>query len=95
MTKDKLIELSKKLKLTPKPQVLDALSNLSEDLLKSVELIKNFQTDAKPMARIDETPISFLREDTPKPGLAKDKLLSNAPQVEGDFVAVPKGGNND
>ena len=95
MTKDKLIELSKNLKLRPKPEVLDALSHLSDDLLKSIDLIKNFETDAKPMARVDETPISFLREDIPQPGLSKDDLLSNAPQVEGDFVAVPKGGNND
>ena len=95
MTKDKLIELSKNLKLRPKPEVLDALSHLSDDLLKSIDLIKNFETDAKPMDRVDETPISFLREDVPKPGLSKEDLLSNAPQVEGDFVAVPKGGNND
>ncbi len=45
--------------------------------------------DAEGMARaVDDA--GRLREDEPRPSLAPDSLLGNAPRREGDFYAVPK-----
>lgn len=95
MQKEKLIELSKTIKITPKQKVIDSLDDLEHKLRNHIDLIEKFETDAEPMVRVDDQPISFLREDTPGETLNKEDILKNAPQTEGDFIVVPKGGNDD
>jgi aspartyl-tRNA(Asn)/glutamyl-tRNA(Gln) amidotransferase subunit C len=47
-------------------------------------------TDVPPMAQTLMPPSEVIREDAPKPSLAHESALKNAPDADEDFFKVPK-----
>lgn len=94
--KNILDELSKTLKFNVNKEVKEDIKNLYDDLIKDITHMQTINTDkVKPMVRICDEPITFLREDIVKPGLDKEIILSNAPHTEGDFIVINKRNSND
>lgn len=99
MFREKIKLQTQKLHLIPADNVLDGLEKDASKLNAQIDLLKTIDvTNVKPMVRIDETPISYLRED--EPGLTHDLLsqqqvLANAPLIEGEFIAIRRAAKND
>ena len=85
------------LKFENTKEVERQLSDLFYELSIDIEKMKNINTDnVKPMTRVDNSPINFLREDVVKfESLSKKQLLSNATSHDGDFIIINNGGSHD
>lgn len=91
MDKEKVRQVAKSIMFDIDDKVLDSLTEFFEEHLKAIDDLKSIDTEGVlPMTRIDNTPISFLREDTPEKALDKEKLLSNAGETFKGYVVVPK-----
>lgn len=96
MDKNRLKQISNSLKFEANDKVVKQIEDLYIDLEKKIEQMKSIDTDGvSPMSRIDDTPITFLREDVVGQPLPKETILNNASVTEGDFVVINKGGSND
>lgn len=96
MNKDEMIKIAKSINLIPTDDVIESLGNLFDGLNKDIESMRSIDTsNVKVMNFVDESPISFLREDIVGSHLDKKKLLENARYKNEDFVVIPKGGSND
>ena len=74
-------------------QLTDEESDLfAKQLDKTIEYVNKLNevdtTDVEPTAHVLSIDNVF-REDEPRPSLACDSLLRNAPEREGDFFRVP------
>ncbi len=91
MTKKLLKEIVKSLKLNPTEEVLNGLERDFKKIKGSFEELKKINVEnVKPMYRVDETPILFLREDTPVEGFTKEQVLHNAPTKDETFVTMKR-----
>ncbi|MBN0919253.1 Asp-tRNA(Asn)/Glu-tRNA(Gln) amidotransferase subunit GatC [[Mycoplasma] gypis] len=93
MEKAKMIKLANDLLFDVKEEVFELLNEEHENIKKQLTLLNKFNLDnIEPMTHINEAAIDFdlLREDEPKQGLAKDKLLDNAFDKDADFVKIRK-----
>jgi aspartyl-tRNA(Asn)/glutamyl-tRNA(Gln) amidotransferase subunit C len=96
MNKQKIIEISKSLKFKVDDKIAIEIEKTYKEFQEKFEKLKNINTDkVKPMTRIDETPIFFLREDIPKKGLSKEKFLKNAPSKDKNYVVINNKDLND
>ena len=60
------------------------------DVLKHVDAMNEVDTsDVEPMAHAIDF-VNVMREDKVVQEISKEALMSNAPEVEGDFFKVPK-----
>lgn len=90
MTKEKFISMTKKILIDIDEEVLNSLENEFYFIQESMDRIANINIDGvEPMARISKS-ITFLREDIEGPSLCKDKLLSNAPKSNDDYVIMKR-----
>ena len=73
-----------------KPEELEKLSRQLDDILGFIDKLSVLDVkQVKPASHI--LPISnVLREDEPRPCLAPDEVLENAPCKNGNFFSVPK-----
>ena len=96
MNKDEMMKVAESINLVPTDDVIKSLENLFDGLNKDIENMRNIDTsNVKAMNFVDESPISFLREDVVGNHLDKKKILENAHYKDEDFVIIPKGGSND
>ncbi len=96
MDKEKVRQVAKSIMFNIDDSVLDELTEFFIKHLEELENLKSVNTDAVlPMTRIDNAPISFLREDIDGDSLAKDKLLANAGQTHLGYVAISKKDTHD
>lgn len=96
MNKDQLKLQASKLHLDTQQEVLEAIDKEGESLLSQINALKQIDIEGvKPMTRVDETPISFMREDIPGETFDKEKLLANAPEVKDGFIVLKKVVSND
>ncbi len=62
-----------------------------EDILKYIEKLKELDTSqVEPMAYAATTTKNVLREDVPRPSIALEDAMKNAPSRAKDFFKVPK-----
>ncbi len=62
-----------------------------EDILKYIEKLKELDTSqVEPMAYVATATKNVLREDVPRPSIALEDALKNAPSRAEDFFKVPK-----
>lgn len=97
MNKEKVREVAKSIMFDIDDTVLESLTQFFEEHLKDLENLKSIDTESvEPMTRIDNSPISFLRDDVETESLAKEKLLANAKSTQHGYVCIPKKeANND
>lgn len=96
MNKKEMIQVAESINLIPNDDVIVSLENLFDALNKQIEAMRKIDTNGvKPMVFVDETPISFLREDVPTQALTREQVLTNATHQDGEFVVIPKGVKND
>lgn len=96
MDKNKLKEVSNSLKFEANDEVVKQIEGIYSELEQKIKLLKNINTDnVQPMTRVDNTPISFLREDTVGEPLKKELILQNAPKSDKDFVVIGEEVSND
>ena len=96
MNRDQLKLQASKLHLATQQDVLEAIDKEGEELLSQINALKQIDIEGvKPMTRVDETPISFMREDIPGETFAKEKLLANAPETKDGFIVLKKVVSND
>ena len=89
--KEKLKSQVKTLHLHTKDQIINEIVFDWYQFEKRINHLKSINIEnIEPMTRIDETAISLLREDVPKAHFKKNLFLQNAPEVEGDYVALRK-----
>lgn len=90
MTKEKFMNMAKKILIDIDDNVLLSLEKEFNFIDNNMNNIKNINIDGiEPMSRISP-PITFLREDIEYPGLAKKKLLSNAFNSNEDYVIIKR-----
>lgn len=96
MNKESVKKQVAKIHLNTKEEILVQLEKESEMFLKQIQLLKSINVDGvEPMTRINNEPISFLREDVEGETFAREKILANAPEAKGNFVALKKVVGND
>ena len=98
MNKDKIKEISKLLKFTATDKVTDEIMSFADKLDSEFKFLKSIDTTGvEPMVRINDEPITFLREDTPTQALNKKELLNNSSEHDEDFIIInsSRGGEND
>lgn len=99
MFKEKIKLQTKKLHLVPSDEVLAGLEKDAAIIYGQMDLLKSVDvSNVRPMVRVDETPISFLREDVVNElhfTLDQKDVLENARSTKGEFIAVRKAGKND
>lgn len=96
MNKDEMIKIAESINLVPTDDVIKSLGKLFDGLNEDIDNMRNIDTsNVKAMHFVDESPISFLREDVVGKHLDKKKILENAHYKDDDFVIIPKGGAND
>lgn len=96
MIKSELLKQVKKIHLNTSEEVLKKLEVESEVLLKKIDHLKSIDVNGiEPMSRIDETPISFLREDVEGEVFPRKFILENAPETVDNYVAIKKVVSND
>lgn len=89
MDKNKLKEISNSLKFNATDVVANQILNIADQLEKDLMLLRSFDTSqVKPMSRIDDTPISFLRDDVEASTLSKSDVLNNASEKDDDFIII-------
>ena len=93
----KLLDSSTELKFENTKEVEKQLLDLYDELRSDIEKMQKIDTsNVKPMTRVDNSPITFLREDVVKEeSLTKEQLLSNAPSSNEDFIIINNGGSHD
>lgn len=67
---------------------LEALSAQFARILEALQVIAGL--DPSELEPLSPQGSEVLRDDRPRPSLAREALLSNAPAREGDFFRVPK-----
>lgn len=77
-----------RLQLTP--EELDRYGKQLAAILDYIAKLEKLDVQGlEPLAQAVDTSNVF-RDDTPRPGLARDAALQNAPEKNGDFFIVPK-----
>lgn len=96
MNTKRILEVSNSLKFDANDVVIRQIKELYEELELKINLLKKIDTkNVEPMTRIDNTPITFLREDIVGEHLSKTIILSNAPSSDENFVIINNGGSDD
>ena len=91
MDKKKLLNISKSLMFEINEDVANSLEQEFSILENKINKMKSIDTDnINPMTSVDETPITFLREDKVGEALQKDAILNNAPNSDNDFIIINK-----
>ncbi len=86
-----LIRIAKTLQLNPTQEVLEGLKRDSRKIHQNLESLKSIDIEnVEPMFRVDETPISFLREDIPGETFTNEQVLKNASTTKGPFITIKK-----
>ena len=93
----KLLSSSLELKFDNTKEIEVQLINLYDVLRTDINKMKMIDTNnIEPMTRVDNSPISFLREDIPEDeSLTKEQLLSNASSVDESFVIIKNESDHD
>ena len=96
MDKKRILEISNSLKFNindeAAQEILDSFNEFEKEFNKLKEINTN---NIKPMTRIDDSYISFLREDKIKNELSKEDFLKNAPNKDKDYIILNKEELND
>ncbi len=90
ITEEDVLKIAKLAKLSLTPEEVKLYSVQLGEILNYVELLNELDTtDVQPTTRV--IPVhNVLRDDIVKPGLAYDKALQNAPDIENNMFKVPK-----
>ena len=97
LTPDDVRKVAKLARLALDESQLAQLAGQLESILTYVNKINEVDTSAVPPMAHALPVHNVLRADVAQPGLPIDKVLQNAPDVEGRFFKVPKviGGDED
>lgn len=91
MNKKRILEISNSLKFNINDKAAQEILDSYNEFEKEFNKLKKINTNnVKPMTRIDDSYISFLREDKVKNKLSKDKFLKNAPNKDKDYIILNK-----
>lgn len=90
LTIDEVRHVAKLARLAVTPERLPAMQAELVAILRHIAQLQSIQTDGlEPMAH-PLTLVNRLRDDVPQTGMSTAEILRNAPQTEGEFIAVPK-----
>ncbi len=88
---EELVKIANTLQLEPTNEVLSGLEKDAVKIEENLKCLKSINVDnVEPMFRVDDTPISFLREDRPGETLTKEQVIKNAKTKTGDFITIKK-----
>ena len=89
MNKKEILNISKSLKFEANEKTQNKLQELMNKIDEQIKHLQSINTNkVKPMSRIDDDPINYLREDSPQKPMLKEDLLQNAPNSDKDFVFI-------
>ena len=96
MTKKRILEISNSLKFNINDQAAQEILDSYNEFERLFNKLKKINTDnVEPMTRIDDSRISFLREDKVENTFLKEKFLKNAPNKNKDYIILNKEDLND
>ncbi|UVD81918.1 Asp-tRNA(Asn)/Glu-tRNA(Gln) amidotransferase subunit GatC [Mycoplasma iguanae] len=93
MDRKKMIEVANLLKIEPRDEVLNELEKEFDEIMAALEKIRQIDvTNIEPLARIEESPQFYLREDEidQSENLVLEKILSNAKDSNDQFIRIKK-----
>lgn len=91
MNKKRILKISNSLKFNINDEAAQEILDSYNEFEKAFNKLKKINTDnVKPMTRIDDSYISFLREDKVENTFSKEKFLKNAPNKDKNYIIVNK-----
>ena len=88
--REQVLKMAKLARLEMTPEELEKMTGSLNQLVAYMDMLKGLDLkNVEPMLSVDAS-ARPLREDEVKPGLDKEKVFRNAPQVNLDHFSIPK-----
>jgi aspartyl-tRNA(Asn)/glutamyl-tRNA(Gln) amidotransferase subunit C len=94
INREQLLHVARLARLELREDEVERLESQLNDILAAVSKVSELDLSDVPPTSHPLDVVNVWGDDSPKPCLAAEEALANAPEREGDFFKVPPGGSS-